>query len=49
MQSQRLVQIGGLKNEILFWPKLFFLKGICKGICDIVLYVFLQGTNSSFT
>ena len=33
---------------MLFFPRLLFLKGIPKAICDLVLYVFLEGTKSSF-
>ena len=29
-------------------PKLLFLKGISKAICDLVLYVFLEERKSSF-
>ena len=36
-------------NEVLFWRKLLFLKGIFKAICDLVLYVLWKGTKSSFT
>ena len=31
-------------NEIVPWSKLLFVKGIMKTICDILLYVFLEGT-----
>ena len=41
-------QIDGPINEMLFSPKLLFLKDISKVICDLVLYMFLDGTNSSF-
>ena len=34
---------------MLFCPRLRFLKGISKVICDIVLYIFLEGTKSLFT
>ena len=44
-----LLQIDGLINEMLFWPKLLFFKGISKALCELVLYVFLEGTKSSFT
>ena len=39
-----LFQIDGPINEVLFWPKLLLFKGISKVICDLVLYVFLEGT-----
>ena len=32
---------------MLFWIKLLFLKSISKAIRDLVLYIFLEGTNSS--
>ena len=41
-----LFQKDGLINEIHFWPKLLYLKGISKVTCDLVSYVFLEGTNS---
>ena len=44
-----LLQVDGPKNELLFQYKLLFLKGISKAICDLVLCVFLEGANSSFT
>ena len=44
-----LFHIDGFINEMLYWPKLPLLRGISKAICDLVLYIFLGGTNSSFT
>ena len=40
-----LYQRDGLKNEMLFWPKLLFLNGISKSKCDLVFYVFLEETT----
>ena len=34
---------------MLFGPKLRLLTGISKATCDLVLYAFLEGTNTSFT
>ena len=34
-----LFQIGGSINEMPFRPKFFFVKGVFKAICDVVLYV----------
>ena len=34
--------------EMIFWPKLIFLKGISKTINYLVLYIFLEETNSLF-
>ena len=44
-----LFQIYGPKNGMLFWAKLLFVKGVSKAKCDLVLYVFLKVTKSSFT
>ena len=38
---------SGPMNEMLVLPKLLFLKGISKYICDLALYIFLEGTDSS--
>lgn len=34
--------------EMIFWPKLIFFKGISKTINYLVLYIFLEETNSLF-
>ena len=44
-----LFQTDSSKTEMLLWPKLLFLKGISKATSDLILCVFLEGTNSSFT
>ena len=44
-----LFQIDGPINEMPFWPTLLYFKGISKAIFDLVLYVFFEGTKSSFT
>ena len=44
-----LFQIYGPKNGMLFWAKLLFVKGVSKAKFDLVLYVFLKVTKSSFT
>ena len=36
-------------NEMLYLPKLLFLKGISKTIRNLVLYIFREGRKSSFT
>ena len=38
-----LFQRDGPINEILFWRKLLSFKGISKAICDLMLYIFLEG------
>ena len=43
-----LHQQNGLKNKMLFSPKLLFFKDISKAICNLVLFVILEGTNSTF-
>ena len=44
-----LFKIDGAKNEMIFCPRLLYLKGISKNICDLALYVFLEGTKCSFS
>ena len=44
----KLFQIDDPINEMLFWPELLFFKGISKAICHLALYVFLEGTKSSW-
>ena len=44
-----LFQIDVSKNEVFFCTRLLFLKGISRAIYDLVLYIFLEGTKSSFT
>ena len=34
--------------EMIFWPKLIFFNGISKTINYLVLYIFLEETNSLF-
>ena len=43
--SLDLFQVNGPKNEMLFWLKSLFLKGIIKTMCDLVVYVFLDETE----
>ena len=44
-----IFQKDGFKNKMLFCPRLLFLKGISKVICDLVSYVFLVRTKCLFT
>ena len=41
--------IDGPVNEILYRPKLLFLKDTCKFICELLLHVFHIWIKSSYT
>ena len=40
-----LDHILGPRNDILFWPKAVFRRGISNAICDLVLYLFEEGVK----
>ena len=44
-----LFQIDGPVNKMLYWPKWLFFKVFSEAICDLVIYIFLERTKSSFT
>ena len=39
--------ILGPRNNIYFFPKAVFRRGISNAICDLVLYLFKEGVNIS--